>query len=136
MVLHDLIMGNGQIKGVQLIIIFNKRPDILKKTSGNDESQKLDIFNREDIRKINNAWTECPFNNEQLKKFFDVEKLNKYCKTASHLIDVNERKACVDIFSSMAEEINIVQKAAKKAAEQAEKQKAAELAKKAKQGKK
>jgi hypothetical protein len=56
-----------------------------------------------------------------LKKFFDVEKLSKYVKTNSVLIDVNERNKCTEVFSSMAEEINIVQKAKKKAAEQAEK---------------
>ena len=65
MVLHDLIMGNGQIRDVQLIIIFNKKPDILKKAGTQDESKNAsEIFMREDIRKINNAWTECPFNNE------------------------------------------------------------------------
>lgn len=49
-----------------------------------------EIFNLDDIRAINNAWTECPYNEENLKVFFDVESLKKRVKTNVFLIDVNE----------------------------------------------
>ena len=77
-----------------LFIVFNKKPDLLKK-GGSDADQtktSVEIFNREEIRKINNAHTECPFNKDQLEKFFALEKLEKVCgKINTYLIDVNEK---------------------------------------------
>ena len=102
--LHDLILGNGQIRDIYLIIIFNKKPDISKKQG--ETKQETVIFQLDKIREINNAWTECPFNNDQLKKFFDVDKLSKIVKTSTFLFDVNEKNKCQEVFSNMAEELN------------------------------
>ena len=74
--------------------MWNKKPDISKKgtNDGDQAKETTEIFNREEIRKINNAWTECPYNKEQLEKFFAVDKLSKNCQSIkTYLIDVNEK---------------------------------------------
>ena len=46
-----------------MVVIYNKKPDLLKKRSANDDgsAKKKEIFNYDEIREINTAWTECAF---------------------------------------------------------------------------
>ena len=72
---------------------------------------------------INKGFTECPYNKDQLDKLFDLEKLGKITDAKSFLFDCNEAKECKKVMTEMAEAINVVLKAEKKAAEKAKKEK-------------
>ena len=74
-----------------MIVVFNKKPDIYKKQSVDNESGSKPIFDREEIRMINRAWNDCPFTQEHLERFFNIEGLRKKVKTTTFLIDVNEK---------------------------------------------
>ena len=73
------------------------------------------------MRQVNTAWTECPFNQEQLDKFFGIEKLSNIVKTKTYFFDASVATDCKKVFKDMGEEICMVQKAEKKAAEKAKK---------------
>jgi hypothetical protein len=52
-------------------MIYNKKPDIISKmpkdTGGEKDKEKsTPIFMYDEIKQINNAWQECPFNQKQL----------------------------------------------------------------------
>ena len=72
---------------------------------------------------INKGFTECPYNKDQLDKLFDLEKLGKITNAKSFFFDCNETKECKKVMTEMAEAINMVLKAEKKAAEKAKKEK-------------
>ena len=61
-ILHDLIFSQEALSGIHLAIVYNKKPDTLKKQSVEDmKGTPKIVFKREEVRSINNAWTECPF---------------------------------------------------------------------------
>lgn len=76
-----------------------------------------EVCNREEMRLVNCAFCECPYNKEQLDKFFSLEKLEKISNAKSFFFDCNDAKLCKGVMSEMAEAINLVLKAEKKAAE-------------------
>ena len=70
---------------------------------------------------VNSGFTDCPYSQEMLDKFFGVEKLEKIVKVKTYFFDASDPKMCKTVFKEMGEEICIVQKAEKKAAEKAKK---------------
>ena len=122
-VLHQVIFGNGQLKDKLCSVIFNKQPDLLKKAVPNPDPYKLnEMCNRDEMRLINSGFTDCPYNKEQLEKFFDTEKLGKIVKIKTYFFDASDTKECKKVFKDMGEDIYMVQKDEKKAMEKAKKE--------------
>lgn len=131
MILHDIIFGEGALKQIQCILVFNRMPDIYKKQTLDDQKdatkQNKEIFDRDDIKQINTAWTECAYNEEQLKKFFGYEKIAKrIAKLQCMYIDVNDKADGTRVFKGMSEMIDEVNKQEKKERMAAERQAAKE----------
>mmetsp|Transcript_14096 Transcript_14096/g.23940 ORF Transcript_14096/g.23940 Transcript_14096/m.23940 type:complete len:200 (+) Transcript_14096:219-818(+) len=116
MLLHETIFGCGQLSEVILILVFNRKPENKKATTNQQESNG-ELFNRDEIRQICSSWCECPFKEEQLKKFFNVDALSKRLKTFTFLVDANQQHEAKRVFQHMAETINTTQKEKKKKAE-------------------
>ena len=100
MVLHEIVEGYHQLQDIQLLMVYNKKPDIIRKENTNADEGLVarEIFVYDEIKQINNAWQECPFNLEQLDKFFEIEKLKHKTKPKSYLIDVNEKQNGAEVF--------------------------------------
>ena len=103
--MHTLVEGYTQLQGIQIVVIFNKKPDLYKKRNANDESgnKKKEIFNYEEIREINTAWTECAYKQEQLESFFNIEKLQKKSTISTFLLDISEKSEGELIFKALIE---------------------------------
>ena len=116
-VLHQIILGNGQLRDIQLSIVYNKQPDLIRKVEDQNIHRLKQVLDRKEIYQINHAYTDCPYDLEQLNAFFGVSKLEKLVTVKSYLIDCGEKKLCKSVMLDMSEAINMVQKLAKKAAD-------------------
>ena len=72
------------------------------------------------MRLINYGFTECPYNKEQLEKFFATEKLGNIVKIKTFFFDASDAKMSKSVFKEMGEDIAMVLKAEKKAREKKE----------------
>ena len=110
-----MLEGYAQLQDVQLILVYNKKPDLLKKKQIEDDGKNAKkhktVFNRNEIREINTMWTECPFHQDMLDKFFEKDKLQKKSKLVqSFHLDVNDKYEGAKVFQAMINEIDKVQK--------------------------
>ena len=96
-----------------MVVIYNKKPELIKKRNAQDDNgkQKKEIFNYEEIREMNTAWTECAFNQDRLDKFFNIEKLQKKTTIKTFIIDVAEKAEGQHIFDYLITEMMSVEKA-------------------------
>ena len=63
------------------------------------------VFKREEVRSINNAWTECPFNKSQLDQIFDLQRLSERTRPQSFDIDVADKIQGQKVFNFIASKI-------------------------------
>ena len=118
--LHSVIFGNGQLKGKECFLVYNKQPELTKKAARNPDPFRLnEMCNREEMRQVNNAYNECPFSHELLDTFFNIEKLSKIVKVKTYYFDASDASKCRNVLKEMGEEISVVQKDEKKAMEKA-----------------
>jgi hypothetical protein len=62
-VLHQTVFGNGQLKGKEFSVVYNKQPELVRKAPANPDPWKLnEMCNREEMRLVNSAFSECPYN--------------------------------------------------------------------------
>ena len=116
-----LVDGYTQLQGIQMVVIYNKKPELIKKRNVNDDNgnKKKEIFNYEEIREMNTAWTECAFNQERLDKFFAIEKLQKKTTIKTFIVDVAEKSEGASIFDYLITEMVAVEKLKENAAKKA-----------------
>lgn len=70
-----------------------------------------EIFNHDEIKQINNQWTDNPFNQGQLDKFFDVPTIAKRAKNVkTFLIDVNEKADGLSVCAHMSDQLQKLEK--------------------------
>ena len=116
-------MSSGQLtqrevqdyKDVILIVVYNKKPNVYKNSLNEGEQSSKPHNRRDEIKKMSNAWIECPFKDEQLNKIFEIDSLRervKFCETFS--IDIFEAKNCKTVFTTMSKKINQADKERKK----------------------
>jgi len=61
------------------------------------------VFKREEVRSINNAYTECPYDQKTLDDVFRLDVLNERVKASSMKIDCWDRVECGLVFNSLGQ---------------------------------
>ena len=62
-VLYNIIEGYPMLTELLVILVYNKKPNLQSKTVQQDDKKVAkEIFNHEEIKQINNQWTDNPFN--------------------------------------------------------------------------
>ena len=65
---------------------------------GDKEKKGKEQGGQEATTKKKDTWVECPLNQEQLDKIFQITKLRKTLTKNTFLIDVGEQKGCEKVF--------------------------------------